>query len=632
MVFSKSETMRYILTYLFFINLSIAQSQSDALFMPLNFEDSYNNGIRTADGKPGPNYWQNRCDYKIKVELDPKEKEVEVKETLTYFNNSPDTLKSIRIKVLHDLYKKGGQRAQDMEAKYMTKGVEISFLSINGEKLEVEDQRRRDCYLIIRLPKPLPPKNTLDLACNWEFQMPEFEDAPRECVCSPGTFFIPYFYPEIAVYDDLHGWADVPYNGLQEFYHDFSNYDVEITLPKGYAAWATGEWQNARDMLQPAYYERWEKAHTSEDIVQIFSEAELKSGRVFKKVKKQKFHFVATDVPDFTFAVSNHYNWDATSVEVDAITQRRTFVSAAYDSKSKDFLKVARIAADGIRLMSNYLPGYPFPYPCITIFNGDDGMEYPMMVNDASTSDKEVMGLTLHESAHTYFPFMMGINEQRYAWMDEGWANFFEHFSSDSLTGTKRRMWGGAFGRSFDVPPMVGSENTRGASYWFESYSRPQFAYTQLLDILGYELFHKCMTTYMDRWKGKHPGPYEFFNTFNDVSGQDLNWFWRPWFFEFGYPDLAISSVAQLNSLQTEGANQIVYIDKKGNFPVPVHVTFEYSDGSSEVKHMNAGVWKNPKQLTIQIETMAGKSLKKVTLGDKTIPDVKPKDNVWFAN
>jgi hypothetical protein len=621
--------MRLLLTVVLFHYLAVFYAQNTTLFFPKNFEKAYNNGVRSQDGRPGPNYWQNRSDYKIQVTLNPKEKEVEGKQTVTYFNNSPDTLKMIRVKLLHDLYRKGGQRAEDIAPTDITDGVEITQLAVNGVAIPAEKQRRHDCYLDIRLLKPMPPHSSLVLTTAWEFTMPSDESATRECVCTPGTFFIPYFYPEIAVYDDLHGWADAPYNGLQEFYHDFSNYDVSITVPKGFAAWATGEWQNAETMLQPEIFDRWKKAHNSKEIIPIFSEAELTGGKVFQKAKKNVFHFLATDVPDFTFAVSNHYNWDATAVVVDDKTGRQAFISAAYDSKSKDFKKVARIAADGVRLMSTYLPGYPFPYPCLTIFNGNDGMEYPMMVNDASTSEDNVMGLTIHESAHTYFPFMMGINEQYYAWMDEGWANFFEHFTSDSLSNTKSQLWGGGFGTDWDVPPMVASRNLSGRSYGFESYTRPQFAYTQLMDLLGYETFHKCMTTYMDRWKGKHPGPYEFFHTFNDVSGQNLNWFWKPWFFEFGFPDLGISSVAKLENAVGGGNKQVVYVDNIGNFPVPIHLTFAYTDGSTEVRHQTADVWKTAGRKTVPFETIAGKTLQKVTLGGKTIPDSRIKDNSW---
>lgn len=628
--FSKNDDnhMRYCLLFLTLFSFLLGNAQSPTLFLPKNFEASYEKGIRNMNGAPGANYWQNRTDYQIEVSLDPKEAEVEVSQEAVYYNNSPDTLKMIRIKVQHDLYKKGGQRYEDIDPNDVTNGVEISKLAVNGVAIPEAKQRRHGCYLDIRLSKPLAPKTSLKLSTVWEFEMPRAEDATRECVCTPGSFFIPYFYPEIAVYDDLHGWADAPYNGLQEFYHDFANFDVKIMVPKGYGVWATGEWQNAAEILEPTYLERWNKAHSASDVMSIYSEQEVLSGKVFKKGKHQVFHFKAQEVPDFTFAVSNHYNWDATSVVVDASNGRRSFISAVYDSKSNDFKKVARIAADGVGLMSTYLPGYPFPYPCLTVFNGNDGMEYPMMINDESVDESSVMGLTIHESAHTYFPFMMGINEQYYAWMDEGWANFFEHFTSDSLTHRSSGIWGGGLGADMDVPPMVPSKNTTGSTYWFESYTRPQIAYTQLLDMLGYETFHRCMTTYMDRWKGKHPGPYEFFNTFNDVSGKNLNWFWKPWFFEFGTADLAINSVAKLDNA-SEGFQQVVYIDNNGNLPVPVHLAMEYEDGSKEVKHFGADVWEMPGKKTLAVEVGAGKKLKKLKLGGKTIPDTRPKNNTW---
>ncbi len=621
---------QYILGLILISGFFQAAAQKTTLPFPRNFEKSYEKGIRNWDGTAGSNYWQNRSDYRINVSLNPKKKLVSGDEEVTYFNNSPDTLKMIRLKLQHDLYKKGGQRAEDLPVEDITDGVKISGLQIDGAAVATQAQRRQNTFLDIRLAKPLAPKSSLKLNIAWEFTMPADENATRECICDPSTYFIPYFYPEIAVYDDLHGWASAPYNGLQEFYHDFSNYEVNITVPGGYQVWATGEWQNAAELLQPTYFQRWEKAHTATEVVSICSEAEMKSGSVLKKAKKNTFRFKATEVPDFTFAVSDHYNWDATSVTVDDKTGRRTFVSAAYDTKSNDFKRVARIAADGIRLMSTWLPGYPFPYPCLTVFNGNDGMEYPMMINDASVSEDFVTGLTVHETAHTYMPFMMGINEQYYAWMDEGWANFFDHFLADSLEHKSSGIFGaGGFGNDWELPPMVPSRAMDSRSYGFAAYTRPQLAYVQLMDMLGYELFHKCLTTYMDRWKGKHPGPYEFFNTFNMVSGKNLDWFWKPWFFEFGYPDLNVT-ISKIDNAAT-GASYVAYVKRVGVLPVPLNLEVEYDDGSKETYTKSAECWKNQEQLVVQMPLARNKTPIKATLGGKTIPDSRPKDNVWKA-
>jgi hypothetical protein len=618
----------FTLSVLIITNLVFGQSN---LYLLKNLQKTYEKGTRSMDGMPGHSYWQNRAEYTIQVALNPKKKLVSGSEQITYYNNSPDTLEIIRFKLAHDMYKKGGLRNSDVPAFDITYGVNMGEIKVNNTIISAAKIKRHDTFLDIELSTPLPPKSSITCSLAWSYTMPLAKDATRECVCdATGTsFFISYFYPQIAVYDDLHGWARAPYNGLQEFYNDFSNYDVTITLPKGYMAYATGELQNAADILMPDVLKKWNQAHKAEDVIPIFSTSDLKAGTVFKKAKKNIFHFIAKDVSDFTFAASNHYNWDATSVQVDDKTGRRTFVSAVYNSTSEDFVRVARIAADGIRLMSTWLPGYPFPYPCETVFNGNDGMEYPMMVNDMSVSEDQVHGLTVHEVAHTYFPFMMGINEQYYGWMDEGWANFFDDHLVDSLkheVGTAN-WYGYGAGSDTDVPLMVPSINTSSSSLGLHSYARPQMAYTALLDQLGYDVFHQCMTTYMDNWKSKHPMPYDFFNTFNTISGQDLNWFWKPWFFEIGDPDLAIQSVKKD---ETEPRFNVV-IEKKGNFPVPIILLIEYSDGDRERFHYKPDVWKNGEK-TIKIPCGKGKIIKKATLGDSKTPDSNGKDNVYPEN
>jgi hypothetical protein len=598
------------------------------VFIPRNLRPAYEKGTRSLDGRPGPKYWQNRANYQIDVSLEPSKKKVEGEETVVYYNESPDTLNTLRIKLAHDLYKKGGQRNEDIAAADIDDGTQIDQISVNGKTMDIKKMRRYNTFLDVRLTgAPLVPKSSVTVHIKWSYTMPSDSNATRECVCDPTTFFVAYWYPQIGVYDDLQGWINTPYNGLQEFYNDFNNYDVTINLPAGYMVWATGEWQNAMDMLEMPYLDKWKKAHTSSDVTAIFTEQDLKKGGVFKKAKRHVFKFKATDVPDFTFAASDHYNWDASSVVVDDKTGRRTFVSAAYDSKSKDFSRVAGIAANGVRLMSTWLPGYPFPYPSETVFNGNDGMEYPMMVNDASVGGGDPTDLTIHEVSHTYFPFMMGINEQHYAWMDEGWASFFDFNLGDSLNRTKNgslRGYSYVAGKEADVPLMTLSSNLTGMAYGTASYARPQAAYVVLLDQLGYETFHRCMVEYMDRWKGKHPSPIDFFATWNNVSGQNLDWFWKPWFYEWGYPDLGIQGV-----VRNEAANHDwVTIERKGTFPVPLHLEITYSDGTQSTIHEPASLWSDGKTM-YKVAAAAGKTVKSARLGSRVIPDSNTKDNTW---
>ena len=612
---------------LLFLGAALTIPAQSGRFFPRNLQRAYDKSTRSADGKPGPNYWQNRASYLIKAGIEPKKRRLSGEAVITYVNNSPDSLKIIRLKLAHDLYKKGGQRTSEVEPSDVDDGVQIEILTYNGLPVEEKQRRRRNTFLDIQLgSNPLPSKTSATITVKWSYTLPADKGAARECVCDASTFFVPYWYPQVAVYDDVRGWADAPYNGLQEFYNDFADYDVTITMPKGYMLWATGEWQNPGDILDKTYLDRFNLAHTSTEVIKIFTEAELKAGGVFKKAKQHVFRYKAADVPDFAFAASDHYNWDAASVVVDDRTGRRTFVGAAYDSKSNDFYRVARIAADGIRLMSTWLPGYPFPYPCMTVFNGNDGMEYPMMVNDASVSESGVTSLTVHEVSHTYFPFMMGVNEQDYAWMDEGWASFFDFLLADSLTGNKSNLRGYSFvaGTDSDVPPMTRSRFLSGGAYGNAAYGRPQNAYLTLLDLLGYDMFHRCMTEYMDRWKGKHPIPNDFFNTWNEVSGQNLDWFWKPWFYEWGAPDLGIQQVER----DEKAGRDVIFVKKNGAIPVPVHLEISYADGSKDTIRQKADVWREGQEF-IRVACAAGKTVKQVDLGYRTIPDTERKNNTW---
>jgi len=622
-------TCRFLATLAFFVACSSLAAQT-TLFVPRNYLASYERGTRSWDGKPGLNYWQNRSAYTIKASIDPKSRMLYGEETVTYTNNSPDTLKTVRFKLQHDRYRKGAQRSFDVAASDVTdEGTRIENLTFNGKPVAASDQNRFATFLDVSLKNtPVLPKSSATFTVRWSYLLPAAKGSARECVCDSTTFFVPYWYPQIAVYDDLNGWASHPYTGQQEFYNDFSDYDVTINMPPGFQVWATGEWQNAKEILNPEYFSRWENAHSSAEVISVFSEKELKTSKVFKasEVPRMAFHFKATDVPDFAFASSDHYNWDACSVIVDDKTGRQTFVSAAYNTASTDYPQVARIAANGIRAMSTWLPGYPFPYPVMTVFNGDDGMEYPMMCNDVSTAPGSPMGLTLHEISHTYFPFMMGINEQDHAWMDEGWAAFFDYLLSDSLsnhTEGRVRDYSAIAGTENDVPPMVKSRNLTTA-YRNASYQRPSQAYFTLLDLLGYDKFHSCMTEYMNRWKGKHPAPFDFFQTWSDASGQNLDWFWKPWFFDWGYPDLGIQGV-----IKDEAANcQVILVERKGNIPVPIHLVVEYADGTKEIVHQTAAVWRDGKK-NVRVACTEGKKVKSAELGGTTIPDVDREDNEY---
>ncbi len=613
-----------------FLLATISFAQKSTLPIPLNIQRAIEKNTRTVEGKPGQNYWQNKAEYKIKAELDPKYRKLSGDETITYYNNSPDTLKQIVIKILMDIYRKGNSRDFEISPNVLTNGAQAKEIFVNGTEIKTDGSknslRREGTNLFIPLEKPIAPKSKAEVKLNWNFFIPN-ESQIRMGAYDSTTFFVAYWFPQIAVYDDIDGWDVVNYTGQVETYNDFSNYEVELTVPKNYLVWATGVLQNPEEVFTKEILERYKKAYNSDTVVKIVEEKDYQKGLTTADKEKLVYKFKAENVMDFALATSDHYLWDGSSLIVDKISGRRTFIDAAYNKSSKDFYTVAEVARKAIESFSTHIPGIPFPYPEMTVFNGVGGMEFPMMVNDSSTPDLQgTVHLTSHEISHTYFPFFMGINERKYAWMDEGWATMLPFdFQTANAPGYDPRTrntksFSEFAGNEGDLPPMVLSYELRGASYRTASYRRPGAAYEFLRQLLGDDFFKKCLHEYMNRWNGKHPIPYDFFFTFNETAGQDLNWFFKPWFFETKYPDLS------LTAKKIEGGVS-VNVSNKGGLPLPIIIKFYYEDGTSEIVYdKNAEVWKDGKVGMLTIINRKAK-VKKVELGSTQIPDVNSNDN-----
>jgi len=445
------------------------------------------------------------------------------------------------------------------------------------------------------------------------------------------SFFIGYWYPQMAVYDDIDRWDMNNYGGQQEFYNDFSNFEVEIKVPNNFVVWSTGILQNPDELLTQKTLDRFNTAHNSNEVVRIITEKDLDEGNNFKNSTTHNvWKYKALSVPDFTFALSDHYLWDAVTTIVDSSTGRKVFIQAAYKITSKDFYDVADISKKAIRFFSFEIPAVPYPYPSLTVSNGSGGMEFPMMINNGSTSTLAgTVGVTSHEIAHTYFPFYMGTNERKYAFMDEGWAvmlpyDFQERMAEGNDPRKKQflryQYWAGT---ENDMPLIVPSINLIGATYRQSAYTRPAAAYEILRDMLGDELFLKGLHTFMERWNGKHPIPYDLFYSFNEGTGEDLNWYWKSWFFDFGYPDLSITKV-KLNDVDLS-----VTVKKDGKIPIPIKLTLIYSGGTESVVYKDASVWSDGRDEII-ITKKVEKGIKMIKLGDFHIPDVNQQRNIYI--
>lgn len=576
----------------------IVNAQSD-LHIPKEIQNAYKNGTRSMDGKPGANYWQNTVDYKINVNVTPETRGIKGTEDVVYTNNSPDELSSIVIRLYYDVFKKGNKRDMQVNGDDIGEGVDIKNVTIDGVEVDLSNEKladRNGTNLELKLSKPLATGEKVNLSFEWEQKVPL--TVRRTGAIDSTSFFVAYWYPQVAVYDDVFGWDRIDYTFATEFYNNLANFDVNITAPDNFLVWSTGTLENSADVLPAEIHKKYNKAKTSTELVNVVTAEELKT----LKLKSNTWHYKASEVSDFAFALSDHYQWDALSQKVSG---NDVLISSAFPTdKAEEYTEVTKVQQKAMKHFSEDVPGIPYPYPAFTTFIGlkGGGMEFPMMANNANSGK----GVTIHEMFHTYFPMYVRINERRFAWMDEGWATFVtalvqhkyfkDEKSAASLYANYKMGLQGMIGSIGDLPTVTSTQYTSD-NLGYQSYALPGFTYALLYQYLGEEKFLESFRTYIRRWAKKSPTPYDFFYTFENVSGEDLSWLWDSWYFKLGYPDVAIDSYKD-GKLVVKGL---------GDRPVPISVYVEYesqTDGEKEVYEtiVDASVWKNGnKEYTIDI-------------------------------
>jgi len=607
-----------------FISIS---SFSQQLFIPTDILATYQKGTRTTDGKPGKNYWQNTASYKLNVSYVPATRLLSGSADINYINNSPDTLKQIWFKLYPNLYQKGAPRQSGMAPADIGEGVIIDSMWVNNKPIDRRSININATNMTLNR-QSLAQGQSMQFRIKYHYTLNKGSHT-RTGEIDSNSAFIAYFFPRVAVYDDIDGWNRYAYNGSQEFYNDFCNFDAFVTVPKNFIVWATGDLQNSNEVLNPTYVQRIQQAETSDGITSVVDTTDLKLS-ITKDQPYNTWHFTANDVTDFVFATSDHYIWKSSSLVVDSNTKRRTRVDAVFNPKHKDYFEVVNDARKTVEVMSHRFPKWPFPYRHETVFDGLDQMEYPMMVNDNPVLDRaESVELTDHEIFHTMFPFYMGINETKYAWMDEGWATIGEWIISPIIDTTIVDKYGvspyemGA-ASEIDLPITTLSTQLTGTSYFLNSYPKPAFGYLYIRDMLADSIFTKALHYYIQQWHGKHPMPYDFFNCMNTGSGKNLNWFWKRWFFDNGQPDLAITSVT--NKLKS----YTVTITSKGSKPVPIDLTVLFADKTVSKIHRSIEVWEKGNS-TYSLTIPTTQKILKVELGSTYAVDSNKADNIFEA-
>lgn len=609
-----------LLSLAFFIN-TIA---SDRLYIPVEIKKAIEKGSRTNLGVPGENYFVNQADYNIRAEFNPETNILKGEEVIFYTNNSNDTLKHIIIHLHQNMLKKGNARDWDAGDSDIHEGVIISKLLCNNRQMTIESDRVKNnrSLIQVRLPEKLIPKAKMKFEIAWSFSFPDSLNA-RYGRYGEGNYLIAYWYPKMAVYDDIDGWNIHPFTGNQEFYNDPGNYSVEIKVPAEFNLCSSGILQNADDVYTTKIIDRVNRAKQTDSIISIATKEDWENKSVLKKSDDHIWKFKAEQLPDFAFAMSNNYIWDATSIWSG---NRRVLIHCFFNSAAPD-TELADMARKSIGFFSEDIPAIPYPYPQLCVFEST-GMEFPALAGCVINTNKIQNYTTVsHETGHAYFPFKAGFNEQKYAWMDEGLMTFYPLFIIEKELNLNIKifnfyiqMYNAQAGSISDVPLMVPSfDLSDWETYTFQAYFRSSVAFYELYELTGRDKFTEGLQLFYKVWQGKHPTPYDMFNCFNKVMGEDLSWFWKPWFFDFGYADLRIGEV----TAQKDKVSINVYND--GGLPVPIKMKVNLKDGDNKLVELKSDVWKSNKECYTVLLPKC--EIASIHLDTQTIPDISPQNN-----
>ncbi|MCU0252881.1 MAG: M1 family metallopeptidase [Vicinamibacterales bacterium] len=620
----------------------IGNGQADAgLFVPREVQQAYASGTRSPDGRPGPNYWQNHAEHRIRITLNPPSRRVQGEQEIVYTHNGPEPMTNLIF------------REKQVDAKFLTDGITVDELSIDGKTVPWDnpaDPLRVYNYPggtihAMTLGAPVPTKGSVHIRMRWHYDLVA-DSGWKEGAIDETTYFLAYFFPRVTNMSDYNGWDITAFTLGREFNNDFADFKVEVDVPRDYVVWATGTLQNAKEVLQPAVQRKLEASFKHDKVVTLAEAAEVRAGKVTARGERLTWKWQADHVPDFAIAVSNHYRWDAASVVVDPATGRRASVQAAYLDSATDFRNIVSGAQQTLKFASTVWPGVPYPYPKTTIVLGSADEEYPMMVNDGSNLGNAYAAklggtaftdfVAAHEILHTWFPFYMGINEKRYPFMDEGWTTAFEYLRNrdalgasvaDSLFKDFRVAGWGTPASSYELPIITPHDSMWGQSavFGFNQYGKAALGFLALKDLMGVAAFRKGLHEFMARWHGKRPLPWDMFNTFNDVGAGDYNWFFRNWFFSYNHSDLTLDGVRSVDG------GHAVAVRNTGGMAVPFDVVLEFTDGSSERVHRTPAAWQaNGHETAVRVS--GGKALRSVTLDTGIFVDANPGDNAWKAD
>lgn len=539
------------------------------------------NIYRTASGAPGQGYWQNRADYDITAYLDEDNRKLKGSETVTYYNNSPDHLDYLWLQLdenEHSSINNSGYSTSSKLPKQVTsENLKSSELPAADNGLGVNLEKVTDAegnplkYVVnktmmrIDLPKVLKKGEKYTFKIDWNYNISDrmkyggrggYEHFPED---GNDVFTITQWFPRMCVYSDFQGWQNHQFTGRGEFALVFGNYKVSMNVPADHIVAATGEGKNYKDVLTSAQFERWQQAQNASEPMEVVTLEEAKRAEKSRSKARKIWHFEATDVRDFAWTSSRKFVWDAMRVTIpennNQVMAMSLYPKEAYGLYRKFSTKAV---AHTIKTYSEFT--IPYPYPVAQSIEASNGMEYPMICFNFGRTEKDgtysegtkngMIGVIIHEVGHNFFPMIINSDERQWSWMDEGLNTFVEYLTEEKWDNKFPSRRGPAhtivdymkLPKDELEPIMTNSENI--IRFGPNAYSKPATALNILREtVMGRELFDKAFKTYSKRWAFRHPEPADLFRTMEDASGEDLDWFWRGWFYGIDPVDISIDKV-----------------------------------------------------------------------------------------
>jgi hypothetical protein len=608
----------FVLSVLVFLCATPTQAQDSSPFRPLSLTPS--SSVRTASGRPGSDYWQQRADYRIKASLNPTTHRLKASETIRYQNNSPDALSFLWMHIEPNTLRQPPLvflgAVFDFSCQGHVGGITLNRVAVGGRDT---DYQVYGTTMRLDLPHPIPAGGSATLEIAWEYTLPPYGMARmgRE-----GSLYeVAQWYPRMAVYDDVRGWNHEPYIGAGEFYLEYGDFDVALTLPSEFVVTATGMLQNPDDVLTPKQRERLQSASTSANPVAVITKAEAGKGT---KGGSKTWRFHAETVRDFAFATSPDYRWDATYWD-DILIQ--TF----YRSKATKWEEAIDMSVASVKHFSERWSRYPYPH-ATTVEGPIEGMEYPMLTFVPDSPRREDLHWVLsHEFGHEWFPMLVGSNERLYPWMDEGFNTYID------LEGAARYFEGSDYGITIQANPLAlypdnavpGEEQAlitpaaEQSNLFWTAYQKPALMLTLLREeVLGPERFDRAFKAYIHAWANRHPTPSDFFRIMRDVSGVNLDWFWRAWIYTPARLDQAVASV------HTEGTETTMTLENRKDMVMPAEVEISFGDGTREIVRLPVEMWNQGPRFSWTIP--GARSVTKVVVDPRSVyPDDDRTNNAW---